>query len=144
MSRNTPRRTNGSPIAAARLQRGMTQSDLAMAIGVCAKQISAWENGRFNIPAPVLTAIAKALGVEYESLIIQKNIRSNIGNIRRAKGMTQAELAKAIGISQGRMSCFETSTMPSFKMLKKIAEVLNVSIEELRKPYEVFDSDTGP
>lgn len=41
-----PRHTNDSPIAQARIAKGMTQQQLAEAIGVLQQPIGAWESAR--------------------------------------------------------------------------------------------------
>ena len=50
----------GTKIKAARKLKRITQEDLAAAIGVSDKSISAYESNRTNPPIPVLEKIAKA------------------------------------------------------------------------------------
>ena len=66
--RNAPRHTNDSPIARARIARGMTQKQLADAIGVKSSQIANWENGYRKPKIEALMKIAVALGVDVMSL----------------------------------------------------------------------------
>ena len=67
--RSNPRRTNSSPIAAARLAKGLTQAQLAEAVGTTQGQIARWETGARNPKVPALAKIAQALGVTIEQLI---------------------------------------------------------------------------
>ena len=64
-----PRHTNDSPIAQARISRGMTQAQLAEAIGVKQQQVGQWENGGRNPKMDALMRIGAALGVDWTTLI---------------------------------------------------------------------------
>ena len=64
-----PRHTNDSPIAQARIARGMTQAQLAEAIGVKPQQVGQWENGGRKPKMDALMRIGKALGVDWTTLI---------------------------------------------------------------------------
>lgn len=62
------------------------------------------------------------------------SIGANIARIRRQKGWTQRELAKAAGLSHDYISAIERGKgIPSLKTLAIIAEKLGVDIKELRK-----------
>lgn len=130
-----PRRTNSSPIAMARMEKGMTQEQLAHAIGVEKQQVSAWEVGRYRVPLKVLRQIAGVLGVDWVTLVEQqpeKKKRSPITDARKAKGWTQVQFAKAVGISQALISNYETGAYPvPQEALSRMAEVLGVSLESL-------------
>lgn len=52
----------GGAIRAARLQRGITQTGMAEAIGVSFQQVQKYENGSNRISASALSRIAAALG----------------------------------------------------------------------------------
>ena len=67
-NRNAPRHTNDSPIAQARIARGMTQKQLADQIGVKPTQIANWENGYRHPKIEALMKISVALGVDVMSL----------------------------------------------------------------------------
>ena len=56
----------------------------------------------------------------------------NLAEIRNKKGMTQAELAEACGITQKAISAIEVARRrPSFEVLIKLAKALGVTIDEL-------------
>jgi len=57
---------------------------------------------------------------------------ANIKELRLAKGMTQLQLATAVGLSKGYISLIESDDkVPRLVGLYAIAEVLKVSIKEL-------------
>ena len=64
-----PRHTNDSRIAQARIAKGMTQQQLAEAIGVLQQQIGAWESGRRKPKIDALMRIGDALGIDWTTLI---------------------------------------------------------------------------
>jgi transcriptional regulator with XRE-family HTH domain len=57
-----------------------------------------------------------------------------IKNARQAKGITQEQLAKALGITQGAVAQWEKGlTHPSFEMLPRLAAELEITVDELIK-----------
>lgn len=72
-----PRKTNESIIAKLRIKRGMTQAQLADAIGVKTPQISRWETGGRKPKLDALKRIAGALGVDLMMLIEEVNNEKN-------------------------------------------------------------------
>ncbi len=56
----------------------------------------------------------------------------NIREAREAKGMTQEQFAKMVGVTQGAVAQWENGlTHPSFDKLVRIADVLEVPLDEL-------------
>ncbi len=52
--------------------------------------------------------------------------------MRKKRNMTQAELARAVGIAQSSVSTLESGeTEPAFRTLIKLAKALNCSLDEL-------------
>ena len=64
-----PRHTNDSAIARARIDKGMTQGQLAEAVGCMQKDISRWERGVYSPRVDVLAKMAEVLGCSVDSLI---------------------------------------------------------------------------
>lgn len=63
---------------------------------------------------------------------------SKIKEHRKLKGMTQKELAEAVGIKQVNISQYENGTKnPKLERLKKIANVLGVSYLDLIDDDEI-------
>jgi transcriptional regulator with XRE-family HTH domain len=57
-----------------------------------------------------------------------------IATLRKQKGWTQDQFAEKVGVHGRHVSRWETDKMkPSVKVLKKIAEVFEISVEELIK-----------
>lgn len=57
-----------------------------------------------------------------------------IKSLRKKKGITQAEMAKQLGVKQSTVSMWETGkTMPKTKRMRKLAEVLNCTLDDLLK-----------
>ena len=70
----------------------------------------------------------------YERLNDLRLLGLTIAYYRRAKGMTQAELAEAVHISRTHMSNIEapnTKTSISLNLLFDIAEALDIPVKEL-------------
>lgn len=64
-----PRRTNDSAIARIRMERGLTQAQLAKQVGCLPKDISRWENGVRNPSSASLVKLAAALGCTVDEII---------------------------------------------------------------------------
>lgn len=67
--RTTPRKTNDSSIARIRMERGLTQAQLADMVGCYTKDISRWETGKHKPSIAAMLKIARALGCQIEDLI---------------------------------------------------------------------------
>ncbi len=61
--------TTGNKIKALREERGMTQYDLAVRIGVSQARISHYETGRRDLSLELAANIATALGVSVDDLL---------------------------------------------------------------------------
>lgn len=59
----------GERIAALRNQRGLTQVQLAEALGYSQQQVLSFEKGRRRVPVSALPDLSKALGVSVEELL---------------------------------------------------------------------------
>lgn len=61
-------------------------------------------------------------------------VKISIRKLRRDKGLSQFELAELLGINQSAVAQWETGkTAPNFKRLKKLAEILGCSVDDLMK-----------
>ena len=53
-------------------------------------------------------------------------------DFRKAKGLTQEQLAKLLGVTQGAVAQWENGlTHPAFNMLPRLAAALGVTVDEL-------------
>ena len=67
--RTAPRHTNDSPIAKARINAGLTQSQLAELIGTTQQVIAKWENGISSPRVATLKRLAEVLKADITDLI---------------------------------------------------------------------------
>ena len=57
---------------------------------------------------------------------------TNLQRIRKAKGMSQKELADALGVTQGTISAWESGRWnPTIERVRAAAKVLCVTVDEL-------------
>lgn len=63
--------------------------------------------------------------------IKQKEIAQRIEAIRRQKGLTQAELAKALKVSQAAISKYLNERIPPAEVLLRLAQLGNTTVEWL-------------
>ena len=69
MPRTDPRPTNNSPIARLRIERGLTQAQLAERIGCPQSSVSRWEQTGKAPGTRYLLKIAEVLGCDIRDLI---------------------------------------------------------------------------
>ena len=69
MARTDPRPTNNSPIARLRIERGLTQAQLADRIGCPQSSVSRWEQTGKAPGTTYLVKIAEALNCELTELL---------------------------------------------------------------------------
>ncbi len=55
-------------IKAARTNKGMTQTELATALGVTKKTVSTWENGKTMPKVDKIDALCQVLGIKYDDI----------------------------------------------------------------------------
>jgi transcriptional regulator with XRE-family HTH domain len=69
---------------------------------------------------------------KYTDQKIQQRIASRIRQARRAKGLTQEQLAEALDVATETVSRYEAAKLPpSLPMLYRIADVLSIDVESL-------------
>ena len=119
-----------------RIERGLTQNELAKISGLTQTRICALENNEGMIEGSstyTIAMLANALGVKLwdvidneKYVIILKEVsqypremkyeRVYLLNVRMHKGLSQLNLAKALGISQGCVSRWENEGIDSMRM----------------------------
>lgn len=63
-----------------------------------------------------------------------EKLGKNLKRIRTKKGITQADIARSLGVSRGFVSNLENGkTNPTLATISKIADAIGVGIEELLK-----------
>ena len=58
-------------------------------------------------------------------------LAENLIRFRKQMGITQAAIASAVGIERSRYAHYEKDTTPTANILRKLAAVLNVTLDEL-------------
>ncbi len=58
-------------------------------------------------------------------------LAENLIRFRKQMGITQAAIASSVGIERSRYAHYEKDTTPTANILRKLAAVLNVTLDEL-------------
>ncbi|NLW07604.1 MAG: helix-turn-helix domain-containing protein [Clostridia bacterium] len=119
----------GEKLRILRERAGRDLSSLAEAAGISVSYLSEIERGHVYPAISTLKKIAAALEIPLSSLISSGgSLGHKLRQIREEQGLTQAELAKAAGVSAGLIGQIEHGKVqPSLKTLEKIGRVLDVS-----------------
>jgi transcriptional regulator with XRE-family HTH domain len=95
-------KTLGAHITLLRKARGMTQAELARALGVSQQAVFAYELGERRTSVLILAKIAKAFGVPVESMIgLSKPVRVPKGRLS-PRAIRHAERLQALSKTQQR------------------------------------------
>lgn len=142
-----------------RIEVGLSQTQVANALGYSVQLISLWESGKNTPSITVLSKYASLLNVDLEGIIYSKDHKTNthsdeysfnqeefsknLKKLRKHKGITQKELASAISCPTNAIIRFEKGTStPSIEQLIKLAEYYKVSIDSIyfAKEFETNES----
>lgn len=64
------------------------------------------------------------------------HFKNKLSKIRQEAGLTQTQLAKALGVAQSTVNSWESGQrVPSVKSSQKISEFFNLPLEEIFAPY---------
>ncbi|MBQ8685852.1 MAG: helix-turn-helix transcriptional regulator [Clostridia bacterium] len=64
--------------------------------------------------------------------MVQINFAENLKNLRIGKGLTQAELAKSLGVDQRTISAWEKGVCePSFHILARLCELFEETFDDI-------------
>ena len=92
-------RFRGDRLAAAREDAGMTQAELALAIGVSAAQrIANWERGDEQPRPNFIPVLARAVGIAPLELVDVDPAKPGLVGLRLAAGLTVADVAQSTGL----------------------------------------------
>lgn len=129
----------------ARTKAGYSQKHLATKLFISQQAYAKYETGTTSPNPETLKKISELLGVSVDYLLgdehtrtgsvipVETNIFSmNLKDIRKQKGLSQAELAKKIGVSRSAVSMWEIgASQPDNDLLLKMSRLMNVSIDAL-------------
>ena len=73
---------------------------------------------------------------------MKSNFAENLKRLMFEKALTQEQLAKKMNLDQSRISRWKTGeSVPSAKNIKKLAEILNISTEDLTNNVRTYDEN---
>lgn len=134
-------------VARRRAELGLTMRGLAARVGVSSAYIAHIEHGRVDAPSPpVLAGLARELQISEELLLqaigylrpaesqtidavgVTRTFAQLIKQAREARGLTQAHVDEAIGMSVGYMGMLESGriTRPRPETLRRLEQVLGI------------------
>ncbi len=114
--------------------RGMSQAQLAAAIGVQKAAISKYDNGSVELLASRLRAVADVLMVQPEELFSEQPPRvvNRVAEVRAAAGLTQADLANRLDWPLWKVAALEMATRhPPGDAVLEVAEALDCGLRHL-------------
>lgn len=115
--------TLGDHIRARRIDLGLFQSQVAALIGVHELTITNWEGNASQPPVQYIPAIIRFLG--YDPLRKATSFPEHLIAARRARGMTQKQLARELGIDPSTIQDWETGGhKPSHRKQKLLAKLI--------------------
>jgi len=87
------------------------------------------------LPEETLMDYAGLVGINRRPRTDPDHVRARLKNFRRARGMTQKDLAQHMGISQSAVSRFERGRRAMrLHQLTRLAEALRVPLDDLVRP----------
>lgn len=151
----------GQHVAAARQRAGLTRGALAARLGVSEESVRRWEHG-WTAPSPdrlarLLVVLAIDLGAaggpgaggrsdpgatgepgrvvdEAASEPAPPELARRLRDERRARGMTQAAAAEAIGVAQATYAGWETGrSLPERRLVRRVAHFLGLAPHEVAR-----------
>lgn len=122
-----------------RLERGLSQEDVALSIGISQSSMSGYETGKRCIPYEDLREIAFVLHYDLIFTTSDKNSdytyrtrhdQQLVKTMRLRRGLSIRELAKKLNLDESTVSRYEMGLLRiNQKMLKLIAEALDFEID---------------
>jgi repressor LexA len=116
-----------------RERHGLTQRELAAALGVSDKAVSTWEKGEKTPRRATLLRLAAVLDVPVGALLENPTPRSSFGDtlerLLSSRNHTPASLADAAGIRRSRMTRLLGGGEPTADELARLEGVLKLSLQ---------------
>ncbi|MCG7522865.1 helix-turn-helix domain-containing protein [Streptomyces sp. OfavH-34-F] len=111
---------------------------------VAGPHVSQYEQGRRKPQLTTLRALAAALGVSLETLLVRGASSADVARLRLLAGWSQQALASRLGIAQARWSRIERglSSLEESK-LRPAAELLKVTVEQLLRALDAATRARG-
>ena len=137
MSRTVPRGFDPQALKTAREARGLTHSELGRLAGVSQPAVWTWENGTRAPNVDKLARVAKVLRVHMSQLVTITPGQETLTDLRILAGLTQPQLAQAVGISTASLSKIERGeTQLTEERATRLASRLDVTVTELHAAWQ--------
>ena len=120
-----------------REERGLAQLEISKQIGIPYHNYNKYELGKIEPDISTIIKIADFYSISIDELLNRSSqAKSNQGlklkALRVLNNLTQAEVARRIGVTQSTYNYYEKEkTQPDFNTLIKIADLYNVSLDYL-------------
>jgi transcriptional regulator with XRE-family HTH domain len=137
MSRRVLRGFSPSSFTLARQRHGMSVSDLARLSDVGASTLFSWEAGRGTPQVDLLARVMKILDTPIEQVITLAAEERFPGDWRVVRGLTQPQLAAAVGIATTTLRGIERADARlTDANAAALAEALGITAEEYRAAWQ--------
>lgn len=136
--------TIGEKIRKTRIEKGLTQKQLADRMGVTQSHVWQYENGLVKPSDKQIKKFADALGISVNELLSAEEsnktenksktmtVGERIREIRQKAGLTQKQLADRMSVTPSHIGQYERGVVhPSNEQIKKFADALNIPFEIL-------------
>ena len=131
-----------------RIEAGLSQSDIANALGYTVQLVSMWESGKNSPSLSVLSKYASLLQIDLEGIIYSKNVKknnlcdelsfnaaefaNNIKRLRKKKNLTQKQVADAISCNVNQLIKYEKgSSFPSIEQFILLGKLFKTRLDVL-------------
>lgn len=131
-----------------RIEAGLSQSDIANALGYTVQLVSMWESGKNSPSLSVLGKYASLLQIDLEGIIYSKNVKknnlcdelsfnaaefaNNIKRLRKKKNLTQKQVADAISCNVNQLIKYEKgSSFPSIEQFILLGKLFKTRLDVL-------------
>lgn len=139
---------NSSFLYERRIEAGLSQSDVANALGYSVQLVSMWESGKNAPSLHVLGKYASLLQIDLEGIIYSKVIKknnlcdeltfnaiefgNNIKRLRKKKNLTQKQLADSLSCNVNQLIKYEKgSSFPTIDQFIFLAKLFKVRLDVL-------------
>ncbi len=108
-------RKNGKLLRSLRLEKGLTQKQIADALGIVPKTVSKWETGHGFPDVSLITELSKILGVTEQSLLVGylSQNKKQSGNMKRSKFYVCSQCGSQMqGLGECKVICCGKELLP--------------------------------
>ena len=128
----------GRLIADLRKEKGFTQKEVAEQLGICAKTVSKWENGRGFPDVSLIAALSKVFQVDIAKLLEGEmpKVKPEVGNVRRTKFYVCEKCGNILtAMGKAELVCCGRKLLP---LTAKEADALHtLHIEKIEDDYYI-------